>query len=157
MRRTPARRASGFLNRVGSPLACRFGLPLAYAVAAIGCGVDEPTAHIEYRHGGGTDSATLEVYLHAGLDRDWDPEFKPGEIGQARLRPGRSVVLADERSLAVKFFRKGELPGEPSEEPHYWNGPEVPSDKSYRLRLDLYPDGRVDSEHCVMPCSLPER
>ena len=126
MRRTPARRASGFLNRVGSPLACRFGLPLAYAVAAIGCSVDEPTAHIEYRHGGGTDSATLEVYLHAGLDRDWDPEFKPGEIGQARLR-------------------------------HYWNGPEVPSDKSYRLRLDLYPDGRVDSEHCVMPCSLPER
>lgn len=74
-----------------------------------------------------------------------------------RLRPGRSVVLADERSLSVKFFRRGELPGEPSEEPYYWNGPEVPPDQSCRVRVVLYPDGGVESDHCVKPCQLSAR
>ncbi len=148
---------NGVFNTLGKRSACRVALRLACAAALIGCGPGEPTLYVEYRHGGAIDSPTLEVYLHAGLDRDWDPQFKPGEVGRARLRPGRSVVLADERSLSVKFFHKGELSGEPSEEPYYWNGPEVPPDKSYRVRIDLYPDGRVDSEHCVMPCSLPSR
>lgn len=161
MKCSPSRHASEVLiwlgNSFGNRLACRLVPPLACAVALIGCGPGEPTAYVEYRHAGAVDSAPLEVYLYAGLDRDWDPQFKPGEVGQARLRPGRSVVLADERQLWVKFFRMGELPGEPSVEPYYWYGPDLPPDKSYRVRIDLYPDGRVDSEHCVLPCSLPDR
>lgn len=148
---------NGAFSTLGRRWTCRLALTLACAAALIACDSGEPAVDVEYRHGGATDSPTFEVYLSAGLDRDWDPQFRPGEIGRARLRPGRSVVLADERRLSVKFFRRGELPGEPSEEPYYWNGPEVPPDKSYRVRIDLYPDGRVDSEHCVLPCSLPDR
>ncbi len=89
-----------------------------------------------------------QVTIGAGRDRHSYNHMDPGETRRIRLVPGRSSTLADERRLHVIWSGQGKR--------QQWSGPDFPQDVSYRIRVTLYPDGRVESKHCVLPCSLPD-
>lgn len=94
-------------------------------------------------------SQPSQVTLGAGRDRHTYNELVPGELREIRLVPGRSSTLADERRLHVDWWAQGQR--------HEWSGPDLPRNVSYRIDVRLYADGRVESEHCVLPCSVPDR
>lgn len=94
-------------------------------------------------------SQPSQVTLGAGQDRHAYNEMAPGELREIRLVPGRSSTRADERRLHVEWRAQGQR--------HEWSGPDLPRDVSYRIDLRLQADGRVESEYCVVPCSLPVR
>lgn len=123
---------------------------LAGSFVLSACAPPEPHVEVTYRNLGEPGMPMLEIHLTAGKDYRWDPQLAPGKSGRARLTPGVAVVIPDERNLHMRYY----LEGQPRDEPLGWYGPQLPVDVSYRLAIDIHPDGRVESNYCIKPCSL---
>ncbi|MCG6116701.1 MAG: hypothetical protein MEQ07_00650 [Aquimonas sp.] len=125
---------------------------LALTCVLTACTPGEPHVDVEYRHLGEPASASLELFLQAGKDRHRHAQLGPGQSGRVRLIPGVAVVRADERRLHLRYT----LTDSPDAEPVHWPGPDLPASASYRIRIELDGDGRVESHHCIKPCSLEQ-
>jgi hypothetical protein len=122
--------------------AVRLLAPIAWATQ-LGCVPSEPYIDAQVRLRA-ADAA--QVTIGAGRDRHTFNRLDPGEPATIRLTPGRSTTRADERRLFVSWWVRGQR--------YEWSGPDLPMAASYRIRLDLLADGRVESAHCVLPCTL---
>ena len=92
----------------------------------------------------------MHVYLIAGIDKHARGFFQAGDRGRWRLVIGRSVTLADERRIFMRYYPEGHSKfGRPE-----WLGPKVPPDVSYRIAIDIHADGQVTHRHCIKPCKL---
>ncbi|SDU23105.1 hypothetical protein SAMN05216210_2549 [Halopseudomonas salegens] len=80
------------------------------------------------------------------------PRLEPGRSGRARLIPGVAVVIPEERNLHMFYY----FEGQPRDKPLSWFGPHVPLNVSYRIAINIHPDGRVESSYCIKPCSLSD-
>ena len=96
-----------------------------------------------------SSAAGVQVFLLAGKDTDRRDVLQAGDRQRWRLFPGKAVVLADERSLYVRYHPVGR-----SEIDWGWLGPELPMNVSYRVALDIHADGRVTHNYCIKPCKL---
>lgn len=93
----------------------------------------------------------MHVSLIAGIDKHARGFFQAGDRERWRLVIGRTVTLADERRIFMRYYPEGHSKfGRPE-----WLGPELPSDVSYRIAIDIHADGQVTHRYCIKPCKLP--
>ncbi len=111
-----------------------------------GCGEpDQTETWIALRYRAADQSPALHfVRIISGIDKQHWFNLAPGRVVYARLSAGSN---ADTR---VILFQQ---PARDSET-RTWRGPAWRNDKSHRIALDLYPDGRVEARFCELPCSL---
>ena len=95
---------------------------------------------------------TMHVYLIAGIDKHARGVLQAGGRERWRLVIGRSVTLADERRIFMRYYPEGHSKfGRPE-----WLGPELPADVSYRIAINIHADGRVTHRYCIKPCKLEQ-
>ena len=118
------------------------------ALVLVSCTPQEPYIDVYYRHAGSSEDLLLEsVYISAGKDRHKHYRLAPGQSGKVRLIPGKSVVIPDDRTLYIRYrFETQAL-----EDTLHWEGPQLPQDSSYRISIEIYPDGHVESSFTLKP------
>ena len=98
-----------------------------------------------------SDTAGLEVFFSAGLDRRHLPILQPRERRRTLLIPGRAATFAPDRRLYMSYYPQGT----DIKAARWWYGPELPMDVSYRIAIDIHADWQVTYRYCIKPCKLP--
>ena len=130
---------------------------------------NEEHINVVLRYKAEAGALPLQVYLQAGKDKHARGVMQAGDRERWLIIPDRAVVRADERVLRLQYhpldqagmhglgWHYSEDGAQAAASPGWWQGPELPSDVSYRIAIDIHADGWVTHRYCIKPCKLPSQ